>query len=112
MSIASIWAFGVRGRPRRLRFFVGLPIYVPMAPGKIEVNSISARITPMNVSKDIYLSPEQAASRLGCSLSTVRRLVCRGRLRSWRRLGRTVFKTDDIERLAQPKAARPDARAG
>ena len=59
-----------------------------------------------------FLNPEQAAARLSVSISTLWRLVRRGRLQSLRRLGRTVFKADDIERLAQPKAARRGARAG
>lgn len=45
------------------------------------------------------LTTEEAAARLGRSVERVRQLVRAGRLRVHRRLGRTYFDPDEIERM-------------
>lgn len=60
----------------------------------------------------MLITLEQAASRAGRSLSTVRRWIVRGELRTWRQLGRTLVREDDVGRLCSPVSSTNERRPG
>ena len=57
-----------------------------------------------------YLTLEQAAARLGCSLTTIWRRMKAGELPNTRIFGRLVVCPSDVDALEYPKkAGRPNA---
>jgi len=58
----------------------------------------------MDARESVGLSREEAAKRLGVSVTTVRRLEARGELRVVRLGGRVVVPSSEVARLLTPTA--------
>ena len=70
-------------------------------------DTMSAKHDPLDNSLEGLISVEQAAAMLGKSAATVRRIISRGELRPWNRLGRVLVSLPEVEKLkrAREKAA-------
>jgi len=64
---------------------------------------MSAKRDPLTNDLEGLISAEQAATMLGTSLATVRRMIARGDIRPWRRLGRVLVSQPEVEKLRRKR---------
>ena len=58
---------------------------------------------PLDNSLEGLISVEQAAAILGKSAATVRRIIARGELHPWNRLGRVLVSQPEVEKLKRKR---------